>query len=694
MPNSLQHLILRKGRGSALRTTLAIQLGMLAIFLVAAGALHTAHLNSLMNSASQALDRHLLDATLEVDRTLLQVEFWAEALQRESTAFYTGIHEHASDDWQARRTDYGFAGNGVFYRLNSGDHGHLYYTAAAAIGEAEARKAIESERLDPLLKSIVTSQPTVSAAYLNSVDGMNRYYPFIDNIHEIFPAEQDIRDHVFFSVADEINNPERELKWTEPYLDPASGGWMISCSAPVYYGDRLEAVIGLDLTLVDLAEHLLSLDLPWPSHSILLAGDDSIVAYSDRLGVALGLKSLGAASGKGGDATVTSARGIPLEECSGGLAEAMQGREPEEHSRIELGGRPYLMAGSGLAEGRFTLLTLTDMESLFEPVQLLTRQAILIGLLALTCLLLLDIALYIGLTRHSRSLAREISTPLNRLMLAVSRFREHQERTVLPESGIREFDGLRDNFLDMCDTVHEARTGITRLNQSYSRFVPQTFLQFLGRKSVLELQAGDHVTRPLVLLQACMHGCNPDGGPCDSSQAFECISEWVGKLGPQLGGHGGFIQSYAGDSLLALFDDADAALEAALNLFDHLGVLNSERAGRRMSPLRMGIGLHHGPVMIGVVGDRDRIDVTVIGQIVNDVGVLGRLATFDQNSILLSEQFKSALARPEAHELFAVPSSESMQKANLPPVHSLPSPRRPVATTPTTGQPPTGKVLP
>ncbi|MFT4416566.1 ATP-binding protein [Fredinandcohnia humi] len=64
------------------------------------------------------------------------------------------------------------------------------------------------------------------------------------------PADLDVNDFEFYSIADSTNNPNREIKWTEPYDRFTAYSWVISATAPVYSNDRkLLGVIGFDLPL-------------------------------------------------------------------------------------------------------------------------------------------------------------------------------------------------------------------------------------------------------------------------------------------------------------------------------------------------------------------------------------------------------------------------------------------------------------
>lgn len=72
-----------------------------------------------------------------------------------------------------------------------------------------------------------------------------------------------VSDYNFYYEADAENNPERRDVWTEAYVDPAGHGWMVSSIAPVWRGDRLEGVVGIDVTVETIISDIIDLDLPW-----------------------------------------------------------------------------------------------------------------------------------------------------------------------------------------------------------------------------------------------------------------------------------------------------------------------------------------------------------------------------------------------------------------------------------------------
>ena len=115
------------------------------------------------------------------------------------------------------------------------------------------------------------------------------------------------------------------------------------------------------------------------------------------------------------------------------------------------------------------------------------------------------------------------------------------------------------------------------------------------------------------------------------------LREWHGRLGDIVFRNGGTLDKYIGDGLMATFgtphagaDDATRALEAALEMAaaarqaggaPHPGATRSPGAAGvppAASPVvRIGIGLHYGPVVLGDIGNERRLEFAVLGDTVN-----------------------------------------------------------------------------
>lgn len=113
----------------------------------------------------------------------------------------------------------------------------------------------------------------------------------------------------------------------------------------------------------------------------------------------------------------------------------------------------------------------------------------------------------------------------------------------------------------------------------------------------------------------------------------------------------GTLQKFIGDAILAVWGDthsagdrADAcrAVAAALAMEHALGPLNAGWAGRPdRVPLRIGIGLHQGPAMVGNIGHPRRMEFGVLGDTVNLASRLEGATRFFGTTILVGESVRN-----------------------------------------------------
>jgi class 3 adenylate cyclase len=99
---------------------------------------------------------------------------------------------------------------------------------------------------------------------------------------------------------------------------------------------------------------------------------------------------------------------------------------------------------------------------------------------------------------------------------------------------------------------------------------------------------------------------------------FFFINEFLGVMEPVVMKYGGFIDKYIGDAIMAIFPDSvDRAIEAGSEMLTELERFNSLRISKNQVPIRIGIGMHTGVIMLGTIGGNIRMDTTVISDVVN-----------------------------------------------------------------------------
>ncbi len=147
--------------------------------------------------------------------------------------------------------------DGCYYKAVDDGGPALWVSGVVPIDDVVRRTVWATEGIDGDLRAVVRDAPEVAQVYFNDRHSMNRIFPPFDVLSQ-YEAKMNIPEFNFYYLADAKHNPERRTVWVdEPYVDPAGRGWMVSCIAPVYVGDTLEGVVGLDVTVGDIVERYL-----------------------------------------------------------------------------------------------------------------------------------------------------------------------------------------------------------------------------------------------------------------------------------------------------------------------------------------------------------------------------------------------------------------------------------------------------
>ena len=133
--------------------------------------------------------------------------------------------------------------------------------------------------------------------------------------------------------------------------------------------------------------------------------------------------------------------------------------------------------------------------------------------------------------------------------------------------------------------------------------------------------------------------------------------------------HGGMINKFLGDGFMALFgvdgdqrDHADKALAADHDLQRRLERLNSDLTRRGEEPIRIGIGINSGRVIVGSIGSPDRMEFSVIGSTVNIASRIEALNKILGTTLLLSRATRDALRRPLALRALPLQSIDGVDR--------------------------------
>lgn len=156
-----------------------------------------------------------------------------------------------------RKSKYGFYKNALYKEKDDGGSA-AFYSTITKVGKKERTKIQFTEFLDLIYKPLLQVYPNIVQAYFNTHDSFNRIYPYFDVLSQ-YDLKIQIPTYNFYYLADKKHNPQKVPVWVnEPYVDPAGRGWMISSIAPVYQGDFLEGVVGLDITIFTITDQYIN----------------------------------------------------------------------------------------------------------------------------------------------------------------------------------------------------------------------------------------------------------------------------------------------------------------------------------------------------------------------------------------------------------------------------------------------------
>jgi two-component system sensor histidine kinase ChiS len=190
---------------------------------------------------------------------------------------------------------------------------------------------------------------------------------------------------------------------------------------------------------------------------------------------------------------------------------------------------------------------------------------------------------------------------------------------------------------------------LAKINDSYARFVPRQFLEQLGKDRIIDVSLGDQVQREMTVLFSDIRNFTRMSEAMTPAETFSFINQYLGAMGPAISGHNGIIDKYVGDAVMALFPRrADDAVQGALEMIWRLDAWNMQRGERGDPPVKIGIGLHTGSLMLGTVGALERMDTTVISDAVNLASRVESLTKTYRLPLIITEETYLALQDPSA----------------------------------------------
>ncbi len=197
------------------------------------------------------------------------------------------------------------------------------------------------------------------------------------------------------------------------------------------------------------------------------------------------------------------------------------------------------------------------------------------------------------------------------------------------------------------ESIEEQKKLIT----SYARFVPEQLLTFLGKDIITKVGLGDSVQKDMTILFSDIRAFTSISETLSPSENFGFINSYLETMGPIIRKHNGFIDKYIGDAIMALFPGKPSdAIDASIEMLEALHTLNVKRKTKGFAPISIGIGIHTGSQMLGIIGEKERMEGTVISDVVNTASRLEGLTKAYSTALLISEDVLAAVEDKNKYE--------------------------------------------
>ncbi len=188
------------------------------------------------------------------------------------------------------------------------------------------------------------------------------------------------------------------------------------------------------------------------------------------------------------------------------------------------------------------------------------------------------------------------------------------------------------------DMKNLALTQQISLTKAYQRFVPPQLLKNLGRNSILDVRLGDQVDVEMSIMFSDIRSFTAISETMSPSENFAFVNGYLSRMGPIIRARRGYIDKFMGDGVMALFpESATDAVLAAVEMQNELHGYNTQQQLTASPRIDVGIGINSGRMMLGTLGESDRMEGSVISDAVNLASRLEGLTKRYGSKVIISE---------------------------------------------------------
>ena len=196
--------------------------------------------------------------------------------------------------------------------------------------------------------------------------------------------------------------------------------------------------------------------------------------------------------------------------------------------------------------------------------------------------------------------------------------------------------------LDILKEAFEQRLAAERARSNLSRyFAPNVVQQLADRDEPF----GPPREQNLVTLFSDIRGFTTLSEAKSAAEVMEMLREFLGRMEAVIFEHGGTLEKFIGDEVMAIFGtpdtgpkDATNAIACARKMLAELARWNEQRVADGRREISVGVGIHYGPAVLGDIGSERSMEFAVIGDTVNTASRLQGMTRTLNSDLVVSQE--------------------------------------------------------
>lgn len=173
-----------------------------------------------------------------------------------------------------------------------------------------------------------------------------------------------------------------------------------------------------------------------------------------------------------------------------------------------------------------------------------------------------------------------------------------------------------------------------QVNKYFRKFVPIEFIKTIGGPSANYIERGEGCKKEMTILFSSIKNFYKTSRLLKGEEIIELLNRCYSVVSPIIIKHGGFVDKFMDETIMCIFpNNPQNAINATIEISDAINEDNK----KNKTPIEMVSGIHIGEIFVGIVGDENRVDATVISKVVNTASRIASFTKKIDKEILISE---------------------------------------------------------